>query len=456
MRVAASDLKPLALGGAVAILCFVGLLWVFGGDETDESEASKGNAGAIDNANGGAANGAAANVGAIASPANGSPAIAYAVPAGPEPPPFSEYHVGELRSGDSLSTSTLRLGMTAKDVDDVVGALKPVFDFRKAQPGQVYEFWRGPAGELSRFRYRADEETTVVAFRGSDGAWSGFLEPVNVVTATVTVAGEVKGSLYLSMDAQGERPWLTLTLVDMFSWDIDFFTETHEGDAFRILVEKRFKGDQFLGYGRVLGAEYARVEGAKHRAFRYELLNGSIGYYDEQGKALEKAFLKSPIKFASITSRYGLRKHPILKYVRAHKGVDYAAPRGTAIWAMGDGVVSRAGWAGGYGRLVAIRHTNGLETRYAHLSGFGPGIRAGVRVRQKQTIGYLGMSGLATGPHLHFEVLRGGRHTNPLTVAAPPAPPIPAAEKARFAAAIAPIVTRLDAPVERATAALAP
>lgn len=379
------------------------------------------------------------------------PPPAYEQPIGPEPAPYTQYHVGEVRNGDAVSTAFLRAGLSLGEVNEVVAAFGGLFDVRYARPGQWFELKRDQDARLTWFQYHADPTKTLIAFLGSDGALHGLREPIAVKTTTTSVAGVVQGSLYEAMEAQGESPWLTLTLVDIFSWDVDFYTEPQEGDRFRIIVEKRYVEDQFVGYGNVLAAEYAFATGTRrHRAFRYAFADGKIGYYTEDGQAVEKTFLKSPIQFASITSRYGMRRHPILKFVRAHKGVDYGAPMGTAVWSIGDGVVHTAGVSGGYGKLVAIRHRNGLESRYGHLRDYGAGIRAGVRVSQKQVIGYVGKTGLATGPHLHFEVLRNGQHTNPLTVAAPPAPPIPEEERPRFFAWVSPWRQRLDEPLATA------
>ncbi len=369
----------------------------------------------------------------------------HASPIGPEPAPVVEYHVGEIRRGDSLSTALLRLDVGAGEVDGLARGLEGVFDVRHCRPGQWFEVYKDAEGALQKFRYTAGPANVTFAYKGTEG-WQAFSEPMHVVTSTHTIEGVVDHSLYLAVDAAGERPWLTLTMVDLFSWDVDFFTETKKGDKFRVTFEKRFHKGEFIGYGLVRGAEYwLNGHETAFRAFRYEFEDGKIGYYREDGTAVEKAFLKSPIKFATITSRYGFRRHPILRYARAHRGVDYGAPSGTGIWAVGDGVVMYAGRKGGYGKVVYIRHANGLQSRYAHLRGYGKGIKKGARVHQKQVIGYVGMTGLATGPHLHFEVLRGGRHTNPLSVAAPPAPPIPEEQKARFQAQIAPWVQALDA-----------
>jgi murein DD-endopeptidase MepM/ murein hydrolase activator NlpD len=342
------------------------------------------------------------------------------------------------------------------EIEELVSALKGVFDFRRSRAGDVFELRRDAGGRLSWFRYASSPTTIAVAFRGSDGVMKGLAEPVHVVTETVLVDGRVTQSLYEAMDAAGEGPMLTLAFVDLFAWDVDFFTETQAGDQFRILVEKKYVDGRLVGYGRLIGAEYFSVESGKiHRAFLYEREDGSHGYYTETGDSVRKSFLKSPIQFASITSRYGMRRHPILRYVRAHRGVDYGAPLGTAVWAVGDGVVGQAGWSGGYGNLVVIRHSNGLETRYAHLRGFASGVRSGARVSQKQIIGYVGKTGLATGPHLHFEVLRNGRYANPLSVAVPPAPPIPDAERARFSSQIAGAVEKITEAHRRGVAAAA-
>jgi murein DD-endopeptidase MepM/ murein hydrolase activator NlpD len=373
-------------------------------------------------------------------------ALEFAPPApvqGPDPLTVDTATRAVFRRNDSLSTVLARVDVGPLQVDRIVRALDGLVDFTKMRAGQAVEVLQDPDGAIEWFRYDGGIEDRYVAVADGGGSLFGYREHVPVEIHTERVEGELEVSLYLAMEAIGEKPWLTLTMADIFAWDIDFFTEPRVGDRFELVVEKRTVRGELIGYGRVLAAEYAQVEGKTFQAFRYEFEDGRVGYYRADGTAVEKQFLKSPVKFASITSRYGLRRHPILKYARAHKGVDYGAPRGTAIWAVGAGVITHAGRRGGYGRLVEIRHRNGLSTRYAHLSRYGPGIRKGRRVQAKQVIGYVGSSGLATGPHLHFEVLRRGRHTNPLTVVVPPAPPIPRAELPRFQAFVAPAVAQL-------------
>lgn len=368
----------------------------------------------------------------------------YDRPIGPEPARLHAYHVGEVRRNDAFATVMERLAVSPIETDKVVRSLGGLIDFTKAQPGDVVEIRKDATEALEWLRYTHGPEDIFVSFRGSDGAWVGQREPVFTRTSTTFVQAEVTESLYQAVDDAGEQPWLTLTVVELFAWDVDFFTETRPGDRLRVVFEKRHIGNTFVGYGDVLAAEYHRASGKRFVAFRYAHGSGRVGYYRPDGTAVERAFVRSPIKFASITSRYGLRRHPILRYLRKHRGVDYGAPQGTAVWAVGHGRVRFAGRKGGYGRVVYVRHANGLETRYAHLSRFARGIRRGVRVAQKQVIGYVGKTGLATGPHLHFEVLRRGRHVNPLSLVVPPAPPIPARDKERFHEHVDPLVRWLS------------
>lgn len=371
-----------------------------------------------------------------------------ASPIGPEPDFVGTVLADVVRRDEPVSVTLGRLGVTPLEVDTLVRAMLEQFDFRRARPGNTVELLRDAAGAIVWFRFTNGLRGIYHATRQPDGSYRGHAEAVHVVKDTVFVRGEIEHSLYLAMSETGESAQLTMSLVDLFAWDIDFYTETQKGDRFALLVEKEFIGGRFAGYGKILGAEYAHPgpDGSyphKIRAFHYTAADGTEGYYTAEGTAVKKAFLKSPIQFASITSGFGMRRHPILEYVSQHKGIDYGAPRGTAIWAVADGVVSYAGPRGGYGNVVFVRHPNGYETRYAHMSGFAKGIRTGVRVAQKSTLGYVGSTGLSTGPHLHFEVLIAGRHTNPLSIAVPPAAPIKSEEMPAFQAAISYIVTAL-------------
>jgi murein DD-endopeptidase MepM/ murein hydrolase activator NlpD len=211
------------------------------------------------------------------------------------------------------------------------------------------------------------------------------------------------------MDAAGEQDPLTIALAEILAWEVDFYKDVREGDRFKVVVEKIYKGDQFVGYGAIHGVEYQRGEKII-RGIRYK-----DGYYNEKGVSLRKAFLKAPLRFNRISSKFSrARLHPILGGLRPHLGVDYAAPPGTPIWAVADGTVAFCGWGDGFGNQVILRHKNGYMTYYGHLSSFGHGVRKGVKVRQKQIIGYVGSTGLSTGPHLDFRVSKDGRFRNPL------------------------------------------
>jgi murein DD-endopeptidase MepM/ murein hydrolase activator NlpD len=246
-------------------------------------------------------------------------------------------------------------------------------------------------------------------------------------TRLTKVVGEIRSSLFEAMDAAGEKDFLTLAFAEILAWEVDFYKDVREGDRFKVLVEKIYKGDQFIQYGTIQAVEYQRGEKVI-RGIRYH-----NGYYDERGISLKKAFLKAPLRFSRISSRFSrARKHPILGGVRPHYGVDYAAPSGTPIWAVADGTVTFCGWNGGYGNQVILRHTNGYTTSYGHLSRFGSGIKKGVRVKQKQIIGYAGSTGLSTGPHLDYRLAKDGQFRNPLKETFIPGAPIDKGEIAMF------------------------
>ncbi|HZH03848.1 MAG TPA: M23 family metallopeptidase, partial [Myxococcaceae bacterium] len=237
---------------------------------------------------------------------------------------------------------------------------------------------------------------------------------------------------------------VAMALADVFAWDVDFYQDVRKGDRARAVVEKIFVKGRLIRYGDVLAARYQGELVGDKRIFRYRLPDGTQSFFREDGSSARKTFLKSPLKYANVTSRFGSRFHPVLKYLKNHNGVDYGTPVGTPVWAVSDGTVTQAGYAGGNGHRVCVRHANGFETCYLHLSRYGAGVRAGARVSQKQVIAYSGNTGLSTGPHLHFAMLRGGKFVNPLNQNFPRAEPLPVELKADFAAVTAPLHARLD------------
>ena len=246
------------------------------------------------------------------------------------------------------------------------------------------------------------------------------------------VSGTIESSLFATVSNMGEKDQLALDLAEIFASDIDFYTDIQKGDSFKALIEKRYLDGNFTGYGAVLAASFTN-NGKEFTGFRYEDENGKPAYYARDGKSLKKSFLKSPLKFARISSGFSLaRRHPVLKIVRPHLGVDYAAAKGTPVQAVGDGVVISAGYSGASGNMVKIRHSHGYQTMYLHLSRIA--VKRGARVSQGQVIGNVGSTGLSTGPHLDFRVYRNGKALNPLKVISPPGEPVSKERFASFAA----------------------
>jgi murein DD-endopeptidase MepM/ murein hydrolase activator NlpD len=245
----------------------------------------------------------------------------------------------------------------------------------------------------------------------------------HITRAIAFVKGTITGSLYETMMALGETPQLIMDYTDIFGWEVDFFSEVQPNDSFAILFERRYCDSVCIGYGVILAATYWGQVGS-FTGYRFTDPEGTTDYYNAEGQNLRKTFQKSPLRFSRVSSFFGRRRHPILRRVRQHAGVDYVAPRGTPVEAVADGRVVSAGWSGGYGRLVVVGHAEGYQTRYGHLSGFAKGIRSGAPVRQGQVVGYVGSTGLSTGPHLHYEVRKFGSAVNPLRLNPPRRSPV--------------------------------
>jgi len=250
------------------------------------------------------------------------------------------------------------------------------------------------------------------------------VEPLHFNGIIKSIQGEIKSSLWESMIDKCENPELILKFAEVFEWEIDFLTEPQNGDSFRLIFEEYDKDGDFVKYGDILAAEY-KSGNQLYQTVQYQAPDGRKDYFDPAGKSVRKAFLKSPLNYRRISSRFSFsRFHPILKIFRPHLGVDYSAPSGTPVVASGDGVVTFAGWKGGLGKMVEIRHAKGFVTTYGHLSGIAKGIRTGAKVNQKDLIGYVGSTGYSTGPHLDYRVKANGRFVNPLKMIAPPVQPV--------------------------------
>jgi murein DD-endopeptidase MepM/ murein hydrolase activator NlpD len=338
---------------------------------------------------------------------------------------------GTVGRHDTLASALEGL-LSPAGVQRLVDAARPIHDLARISVGRPFGVALGPDGLMRAFTYGIDELRTLRVVRDGDALRADVLAR-RYETRVVTVAGTIDSSLFVAIEAAGEEDQLALDLSDIYAWDVDFNTEIQRGDSFRVAVEKLSLDGAFARYGRILAAEFVRGDRVL-RAFRHEGAGGA-GYYDAEGRPMRKAFLRSPLRFTRISSRFSRsRLHPILHVRRAHLGVDYAAPSGTPVSAAADGVVSEAGWMGGYGRTVEIRHANGYETLYGHLSRTF--VRRGQRVTQGARIGSVGATGLATGPHLDYRMSRNGQFVDPLRLESPPAEPVPANERPAFAESV--------------------
>ncbi|MGH9683657.1 MAG: peptidoglycan DD-metalloendopeptidase family protein [Candidatus Acidiferrales bacterium] len=310
----------------------------------------------------------------------------------------------------------------------------PVFDLRHLRAGNRLSVGRSVLGELRAVKYQIDADR-VLFITPSGGAFHSEIQTIPSRTRTVGVSGQIHGSLFEGVVDAGEKPELAIRLAEIFGWDLDFYTDPRPGDTFRVVVEKKMlANDSMASYGRILAAEYDN-NGRAYRAVLFQDPAGNPAYYALDGKSMKKAFLHSPLKFAAvITSHFSQHRfHPILKEYRPHLGIDYAAPTGTPVQTIGDGRVTFAGRKGGAGNLIEIQHTNGYTTYYMHLSRIL--VRSGERVQQGQRIGLVGMTGLATGPHLDFRIERHGQFLNFERLPLPPSEPVAKRDWNDFASA---------------------
>ncbi|MCI0572546.1 MAG: M23 family metallopeptidase [Myxococcaceae bacterium] len=377
------------------------------------------------------------------------PALALVLAAGPaaasSQPASSPQKVlnRRIERNQTLGHALHVAGLPDAQVEALVSALQGVFDFRKSRVGDQFRVVLRD-GELDFFDYRQGPVDEWQVRRDGDRLVATKRE-FEVETRVAVVELGIEDSLYGAAVAAGEDPLITLLLSDVFAWDIDFYRDVQKGDRARLIVEKVMSRGKLLRYGNVLAADYEGSSVGKKRVFRYSLPDGTTNFFQPDGMSARKAFLKSPLKYAHVTSRFGSRFHPILKYLKAHNGVDYGAPTGTPVWAVSDGTVTQAGYAGAGGNTVCVKHNNGFESCYLHLSGYGRGVRRGARISQKQIVGYVGTTGRSTGPHLHYALKRGGRFVNPLNQKFPRSEPLPRALQSDFLEKTAPLAARLDA-----------
>jgi murein DD-endopeptidase MepM/ murein hydrolase activator NlpD len=377
-------------------------------------------------------------------PVEPAPTATAPAPAAPLSAPIRFVaQTARLARNQTVAAALFKLQLDAVEVKAVLDALRGLFPFQRARPGdQLLVERRDGERTIQRVTYRQGPADEWSVERLPDGTLRAAKRLVTLTTDVARVAVTIGSSLYESLQRAGEDPNLAVLASDVLAWDVDFYQDVRSGDRMRIVVERVFADGKLLRFGDVLAAEYDGAAAGRKRLYRYTDASGQTSYFDEEGQSARRGFLKSPLKFANVTSRFGSRKHPILGYTRAHEGVDYGAPTGTPVWAVGDGQVKQAGWNGGCGKSVVIHHRNGYDTVYCHLSGIA--VSAGRAVAQKQLIGWVGETGLATGPHLHYAVKHGGTYMNPLQLKVPRGEPIPPTEMDEYRVKIAPLRAKLE------------
>ena len=364
-----------------------------------------------------------------------------------EPPPH-RVAAGELVDGETLATSLSVRGISGGQIHTVVTEMAPVFNFRYAKAGDRYRLVLDEAGEIASFVYERSPLDTYELQRNGD-SWEASKNQPDLIRRRVRLAGVVTSSLYHAVTALGERAEVAHDFADIFAWDIDFSRTAQPGDEFALLYERLYTQEDdgeelYVRPGQILAARYTSLDG-EYQAVYFELDEGRGGYYRPDGSAVERRFLKAPLNYKRISSHYThSRLHPILKVRRPHLGIDYAAPSGTPVWSVGNGQVVHKSYSGGFGHMIKVRHSDGYESLYGHLSRYAQGLRVGQRVHQKQVIGYVGSTGLSTGPHLDFRLKKDGRYVNPASMRSPAGDPIPSDDRGRFRAEVESLIATLD------------
>lgn len=369
---------------------------------------------------------------------NGTPQQSVATT---KPKVHSNWFHAEIRSGDSLSALFDRSGLSAQELLKVTADQTAAEPLKRLYPGEQLKL-RIDNATLTELVYDYDITHTLRMVRVGDGFESRIIEKP-LESRTAQRAGIINDSLFQSAQSVGLSDRLTMELAGIFGWDIDFALDIRDGDSFAVIYEEIFLNGEKVRDGNIIAASFTN-RGETFEAVRYTDSQDHADYYTPDGHSLRKAFLRTPVDFSRISSGFSMgRLHPILNKIRAHKGVDYASPIGTPIKSTGDGKIAFRGVKGGYGNVIIVQHGATYSTLYGHMSAFARGLQEGSRVRQGQVIGYVGKSGLASGPHLHYEFLVDNVHRNPLTVALPNAQPLPKSYMSDFKAKASPLLSSL-------------
>jgi len=364
----------------------------------------------------------------------------------PARPPQGEGTWRELtvERGDNLAALFKRAGLTPRDVYDVVSADEQAKALTRLYPGDDVRLRVAGGDELVEVRYELSESRTLAVARTPEGGYRSDIIEHPLERRLSRSQGVIEHSLFVDGATAGLNDRLIMELAGIFGWDVDFALDIRRGDRFAVVYEELYRDGEKIRNGNIIAAEFVN-QGKRYRAVRYTDPGGDAAYYAPDGRSMRKAFLRTPVNFAYVSSNFNPKRlHPILGKKRPHMGTDYAARVGTPIKAAGDGRIIHLGRKGGYGRCIIIKHGARYTTLYGHMSGYRKGLRNGDRVKQGQVIGYVGQSGLATGPHLHYEFRIDGVHRNPRTVKLPEADPIPTKLLADFKATAAPRLKQLD------------
>jgi murein DD-endopeptidase MepM/ murein hydrolase activator NlpD len=349
-----------------------------------------------------------------------------------------------IRRDDTLAALLKRLNIRNEDAIEFLWTNHDASALAsQLKPGQSVRAQTNEAGKLIELQYQVSN-SSLLSVTNSDAGYIAKTHEINFNKHTVLKSATIKSSLFGATDAADIPDSVAMQIVDIFSTDIDFQADLRKGDRLVVVYEAEYSEGLQVKAGQVLSAEFTN-DGKTYSAFIYRDPSGQATYYSNDGKSMHKSFLRSPLEFSRISSGFSAgRLHPVLQTMRAHKGVDYAAPIGTRVKASGDGIVEFVGSKGGYGNVIVLQHNNKISTVYGHLSGFAPGLHQGTKVSQGEVIAYVGKTGLATGPHLHYEFLLNGEHRDPVTVALPSAEPIPTNYKAAFLAQKAEYAAQLN------------
>jgi murein DD-endopeptidase MepM/ murein hydrolase activator NlpD len=356
------------------------------------------------------------------------------------PPDIEQWETVTVRSGQSLGSIFQQQGFSAGTLHTIMTLGAETAKLKKIRPGDLFEFQRHEDKSLKRMRYAIDEAQYLIIDHEEQQTIASF-QARDIFTRVSETSGTITSSLFLAGKQAGLNDGMVMKLANLFGWDIDFVLDIREGDRFFLVYEKVYRDGSFLRDGEIIGATFVN-QGEKFQAIRFEI-DGQAQYFAPDGRNMRKAFLRAPLNFSYISSNFNPKRyHPILKRVKAHNGIDYRAPKGTPVFAAGDGKVIRSAYSKYNGHHVFIQHANSIVTKYLHFTNRT--VKQGQRVKQGQVIGYVGATGLAQAPHLHYEFLLNGVHRNPRTVSLPKASPLGERQMAEFKRSAAPVLSQLS------------